>query len=104
VEYPLNEAWDLLGLDFVVGRLCEFLDQNGIKDTSGLLLGFSFAFTTEKASLSHGKLLSWSKGFSVQGAVGMDVVALLQAALDKAHVNLKCNALINDVGNRPLVT
>ncbi|KAJ7828770.1 hypothetical protein B0H14DRAFT_3144170 [Mycena olivaceomarginata] len=83
--------------DFVVGRLCEFLDQNGIKDTSGLLLGFSFAFATEKANLSHGKLLSWSKGFSVQGAVGQDVVALLQAALDRAHVNIKCNAMINDV-------
>ncbi|KAF7349844.1 putative glucokinase [Mycena venus] len=81
---------------FLANCVRGFLQENGMQTNSGLCLGFIFAFGTEKASLAHGKLLSWSKGYSITGTVGQDVVELLQTALDKAKVDVKCTALIND--------
>jgi len=60
-------------------------------------MGMTFPFPVEKKSLNQGKLLRWGKGFSATGAVGKDVVKLLQDALNQEDVHIKCNAIINDV-------
>ena len=46
--------------------------------------------------MDKGRLLTWTKGFSTKNAIGHDVVKLLQDALDRKHVHVKCSALVND--------
>lgn len=41
------------------------------------IVGFCFSFAMEQQALNSGKLLVWSKGFTVEGVLGEDVVALL---------------------------
>jgi hexokinase len=81
--------------DLLANCIGTFLKEKSIK-TDGLLLGFTFPFAVEKSSLDHAILLAWSKGFQIKNAVGQDVVQLLQNALDKAKVDVKCVALVND--------
>ena len=38
----------------------------------------------------------WTKGFNCPDAPGKDVVKLLQSALDKKHIKVRVNALLND--------
>ncbi|KAJ7036899.1 hexokinase-domain-containing protein [Mycena alexandri] len=82
--------------DFLARCVGDFLKERSNKSTVDLRLGFNFGFGVEKSSIDHGKLLSWSKGFSISGAVGQDVVELLQKAFDRAKLSVKCTALIND--------
>jgi hexokinase len=82
--------------DFLANCIGTFLKEKSIK-TDGLLLGFIFPFAVKKSGLDHAILLAWSKGFQIKNAVGQDVVELFQNALDKAKVDVKCVALVNDV-------
>lgn len=66
-------------------------------------MGITFAFPVTKTSLHSAKLLRWTKeikdSVSSGGTVGKDVVELLQVAFKKIDgLHIKCNALINDVG------
>ncbi|KAG0007309.1 glucokinase, partial [Entomortierella chlamydospora] len=47
-------------------------------------------------SVNSGSLLRWTKGFNCPGAVGSDIVKLLQDALDRNNVNVHVAALLND--------
>lgn len=67
-------------------------------DEGDMKLGLTFSFPVEQTALNKGKILTWTKGFSAQGAVGHDVVQLLQEAFDRKHLHVKCVALVNDVG------
>jgi len=62
-----------------------------------LRLGLNFGFPVLKTALDKGTILSWTKGFDVKNAVGKDVLRLLQDALDRQGLALKCMAVINDV-------
>lgn len=60
-------------------------------------LGFTFSFPVKQTAVNSGRLIHWTKGFTVRGAVGKDVVALLDRALRKEGVNnVRINALVND--------
>lgn len=61
-------------------------------------MGMTFPFPVDKTAIDQGRLIKWTKGFAASGAVGNDVVRLLQAALDHEKVHVVCNAFINDVG------
>ncbi|MBW0499840.1 hypothetical protein O181_039555 [Austropuccinia psidii MF-1] len=61
-----------------------------------LCLGFTFSFPVLQTALDQGALLGWTKGFSASNAIGVDVVQLLQRALDKKSIPVVCNALVND--------
>ncbi|KAG9124125.1 glucokinase [Ceratobasidium sp. 392] len=61
-----------------------------------LSLGFTFSFPVEQTALGKGTLLTWTKGYLATGAVGNDVVQLLQDALDRQNLPVKCTALVND--------
>jgi hexokinase len=52
------------------------------------------SFPVEQTALDSGKILTWTKGFSATGAVGNDVVKLLQDSLDRKHIHVKCSALV----------
>jgi hexokinase len=56
----------------------------------------STSFPVEQTALNKGKLLTWTKGFACKNAIGHDVVKLLQDALDRKHVHVRCSALVND--------
>ncbi|KAJ7248668.1 hypothetical protein C8J57DRAFT_1240085 [Mycena rebaudengoi] len=96
ISKEMMNADSTVFFDFLAGCIREFFQAHNMQNTTGLRLGFGFAFPTEKSSLDHGKLLSWSKGFSIKGVIGQDVVELLQKAFDKAKLGVKCTALIND--------
>lgn len=61
-----------------------------------IYLGFTFSFPVEQTALDRGTLITWTKGFTASGAAGKDVVQLLQDALDRKQVPVKCSALVND--------
>lgn len=78
--------------------VAEFLSElGGVSDEESRHLGMTFSFPVEQTALGAGRLLTWTKGFSATGAIGEDVVQLLQDSLDKKQVPCKCVALVNDV-------
>jgi hypothetical protein len=62
------------------------------------------SFPVEQTAIDAGKVLTWTKGFSAKGAIGNDVVRLLQDALDKKHIHVRVSALVNDVSDRPVLS
>ena len=76
-----------------------------------LCMGMTIAFPVEKTKLDSGKVLRWTKEITDKvtsgGIVGLDIVKELQNALNKIDgLLIKCNALLNDVGepyNFPLL-
>jgi hexokinase len=61
------------------------------------------SFPVEQTAIDAGKVLTWTKGFSAKGAIGNDVVRLLQDALDKKHIHVRVSALVNDVSDAPVL-
>nr|4QS9_A Chain A, Hexokinase-1 [Arabidopsis thaliana] len=59
-------------------------------------LGFTFAFPVKQTSLSSGSLIKWTKGFSIEEAVGQDVVGALNKALERVGLDMRIAALVND--------
>lgn len=68
--------------DFIAECMDEFVKEMGIADQA-LPLGFTFSFPLTQLGLTKGILVRWTKGFDCSGAVGNDVVQLLQKALIK---------------------
>jgi len=76
----------------------DFISELGsVSVEESLHLGLTFSFPVEQTALGAGRLITWTKGFSATGAIGEDVVQLLQDSLDKKRVACKCVALVNDV-------
>lgn len=48
-----------------------------------LPLGFTFSYPALQERIDHGVLVTWTKGWEIRGVEGENVVAQLQAALDK---------------------
>lgn len=59
-------------------------------------LGFTFSFPVRQTSIASGALIKWTKAFAVDDAVGEDVVAELQTAMEKQGVDMRVAALVND--------
>ncbi|KAH7380215.1 hypothetical protein DE146DRAFT_625178 [Phaeosphaeria sp. MPI-PUGE-AT-0046c] len=71
-------------------------DNNKLDPQRSFDLGFTFSHATQQDSVASGRLIRWSKGFNIDGAVGQDVCALLQQALTKLTLPIRVVALIND--------
>ncbi|KAA1076804.1 glucokinase, variant 2 [Puccinia graminis f. sp. tritici] len=84
--------------DYIADCVKAFLLQLGhvLSDDEKLHLGFTFSFPVLQSALAEGKLMDWTKGFKASGAIGFDIVKLLQDALEKKKVPVHCNALVND--------
>ena len=83
--------------DFIAESLSDFIVKNDMNNSDDKLLGFTFSFPFEQLGLTSGKLLSWTKGFSVGGVVGEDVVKLLNESIAKKGIkNIKIVSLVND--------
>lgn len=59
-------------------------------------LGFTFSFPVRQFGINSGTLIRWTKGFNIPDAVGHDVCALLQSAIDALHLPVRVAALVND--------
>ena len=59
-------------------------------------LGFTFSFPVRQLGVKNGTLIRWTKGFDLPDAVGEDVCALLQSAIDKLDLPVRVVALVND--------
>ncbi|KAL1559119.1 hexokinase A [Salvia divinorum] len=86
--------------DYIAEKLAEFVaDEERIyEQPSGKEreLGFTFSFPVMQNSINSGTLIRWTKGFSIDDAVGQDVVAELTKALKRKGVDMRVAALIND--------
>lgn len=59
-------------------------------------LGFTFSFPVRQLGINKGTLIRWTKGYDIPDAVGKDVCALLQSALDELKLPVRVAALVND--------
>lgn len=59
-------------------------------------LGFTFSFPVRQLGINKGTLIRWTKGFNIPDAVGQDVCALLQDAIDELDLPVRVAALVND--------
>lgn len=59
-------------------------------------LGFTFSFPVRQSGINSGTLIRWTKGFNIPDAVGHDVCALLQLAIDELQLPVRVAALVND--------
>lgn len=59
-------------------------------------LGFTFSFPVRQCGINRGTLIRWTKGFNIPDAVGHDVCALLQSAIDELSLPVRVAALVND--------
>ena len=49
-------------------------------------LGFTFSFPVHQVGINSGMLIRWTKGFSIDDAIGKDICALLQNEIDELHL------------------
>lgn len=83
-------------MDFIAISIKEFITSEHISskivehpsNSDTLELGFTFSFPVTQTAVDAGMLLRWTKGFNCPGAVGNDIVQLLQEALDRNEVNV----------------
>lgn len=81
--------------DYLAASIEKFIRHRDFTGTD--YIGFTFSFPVAQTGVSRGSLVSWTKGFDIKGAIGKDVVILLEEALSKHGVdNLKVAALVND--------
>ena len=75
--------------DYIVDKLAEFMKKYCISPAPDcqLPLGFTFSFPVKQSSLTAGTLKRWTKEFNASGAIGKDVIGMLQSALDKRKVS-----------------
>ncbi|XP_073114003.1 hexokinase-3 isoform X2 [Elaeis guineensis] len=87
--------------DFIARTLKQFVEQEDDgseqKVDEKKELGFTFSFPVRQMSVSSGILVKWTKGFSVEDAVGKDVARCLEEAMTKAGLNMQVAALVDDI-------
>lgn len=84
-------------MEYIAQSVDVFLtDYGSSSDQDVLNMGFTFSFPVEQTAIAKGTLIKWTKGFNCPDAPGKDVVELLQTALDRKHIKVKVNALVND--------
>ncbi|CAN6219143.1 unnamed protein product [Urochloa humidicola] len=92
-----GNASELFG--FIASALAKVIAEEGtnnVFEDKQRELGFTFSFPVRQTSIASGTLIKWTKAFSIDDAVGEDVVAELQTAMEKHGVDMRVSALIND--------
>ncbi|XP_073299290.1 hexokinase-1-like [Primulina huaijiensis] len=86
--------------DYIAEKLASFVaeEEQMFQQPPGRQreLGFTFSFPVMQNSINSGSLIRWTKGFSIDDAVGQDVVAELTKALQRKGVEMRVAALVND--------
>ncbi|KAL3423085.1 hexokinase [Phlyctema vagabunda] len=91
---------------FVAQQIEQFLRQNHAKEIAthrndsnevkDFKLGFTFSHAVTQQNINSGVLIRWSKGFSIDDAVGQDVCVLLQQEISELGLPVQVTALVND--------
>ncbi|KAF9332362.1 glucokinase [Linnemannia elongata] len=98
-EAHISELMDFIAISIKEFITSEHISSKIVEHPSGsdtLELGFTFSFPVTQTAIDAGMLLRWTKGYSCPGAVGNDIVQLLQEALNRNEVNVHVAALVND--------
>ncbi|XP_014751399.1 hexokinase-4, chloroplastic isoform X2 [Brachypodium distachyon] len=86
--------------DFIADRLSAFVAKEGgdfhLAEGRNREIGFTFSFPVKQTSIDSGILIKWTKGFAVSGTAGKDVVACLNAAMERQGLDMRVSALVND--------
>lgn len=86
--------------DYIAAELAKFVAKEGqdyqLPPGRQRELGFTFSFPVLQSSINSGTLIKWTKGFSIDDAVGQDVVAELSKAIEKQGLDMRVSALVND--------
>ncbi|KAG2176134.1 hypothetical protein INT43_005367 [Umbelopsis isabellina] len=83
--------------DYIADCVDSFLTENGSdKLDSDLQLGFTFSFPVNQTAINRGTLMQWTKGFDCHGAIGKDVVIMLQDSFRRKNLNVNIAAIVND--------
>ncbi|KAM3373517.1 hypothetical protein ACQJBY_020135 [Aegilops geniculata] len=86
--------------DFIAARLSNFVAKEGgnfhLQEGRKREIGFTFSFPVKQTSIDSGILIKWTKGFAVSGTAGKDVVACLNAAMERQGLDMSVSALVND--------
>ncbi|CAK7356762.1 unnamed protein product [Dovyalis caffra] len=86
--------------DYIAAELAKFVAQEGqefeLPPGKHRELGFTFSFPVMQTSIASGTLVRWTKGFSIDDAVGEDVVAELTRAMKRQGLDMRVSALVND--------
>ncbi|VVA22430.1 PREDICTED: hexokinase-1 [Prunus dulcis] len=86
--------------DFIASGLAKFAQKEGNKfhlpTGTKREIGFTFSFPVKQTSIDSGILIKWTKGFSVSGTAGKDVVACLNEAMERRGLDMRVSALVND--------
>ncbi|XP_031109439.1 hexokinase-1 [Ipomoea triloba] len=86
--------------DFIAHELAMFVKKEGedfhIPPDKQRELGFTFSFPTRQTSIASGTLIKWTKGFNIEEVVGEDVVEELTKAMERAGLDMRVAALVND--------
>lgn len=84
-------------MDYIATSIDTFLTDNSSQEgLDELSMGFTFSFPVDQTAIDRGTLIKWTKGFNCPDAPGKDVIQLLQDALNRKHIKVKVNALVND--------
>ncbi|KAL1804865.1 hypothetical protein ACET3Z_027933 [Daucus carota] len=86
--------------DFIASALAKFVATEGedfhLSPGRQRELGFTFSFPVKQLSIASGTLITWTKGFSIEDAVGEDIVAELSKAIERVGLDMRVAALVND--------
>ncbi|XP_020103188.1 hexokinase-3-like isoform X1 [Ananas comosus] len=86
--------------DYIASTLKNFVereeDDSQQKTDERRALGFTFSFPVRQTSVSSGFLIKWTKGFSIEDAVGKDIARGLEEAMTTKGLNMRVAALVND--------
>ncbi|KAL6216244.1 hypothetical protein ACLB2K_009470 [Fragaria x ananassa] len=86
--------------NFIASGLAKFAENEGNKfhlpAGTKREIGFTFSFPVKQTSVDSGILIKWTKGFSVSGTAGRDVVACLNEAMERLGLDMRVSALVND--------
>ncbi|XP_042481922.1 hexokinase-1-like [Macadamia integrifolia] len=86
--------------DYIAKELAKFVASEGedfhLFPGRQRELGFTFSFPVKQLSIASGTLIKWTKGFSIEDAIGQDVVIELTKALERQNLDMRVTALVND--------
>ncbi|KAI9265641.1 hexokinase-domain-containing protein [Sporodiniella umbellata] len=83
--------------DFIADCVDMFLTEHGTEDEAIIThLGYTFSFPCLQTGSNRGVLKQWTKGFACSGAVGREVVGLLQDSFRRKNLGVHISALVND--------
>lgn len=85
-----------LVFEHMVDCIADFLKYDNLENEQNIPLGFTFSFPSEKKSLTHVKLINWTKTFKCSDGPGLDQGMMLMDLIKKKNVPVKLVAIISD--------